>query len=201
MWENEKNEIRQLYNSEQYFKGLKKSFNLLKLIKNTKDFDMLYFCNFFIAIIYHQLENFEMAIKYAKITKTFVEDTANRMKINWLISWYYEKINIQKAVEYIDLAIEDCCIIESKENLYGARVHKAFLINDSRMAIEAINKLKSIKMQSERMDEVYQDLFMIYIHTGDLIKAQYTLKNINNIGLRNLLLNKIYKQSKAANGF
>lgn len=201
MWEDEKNKVKNLFNCGQYVVCLKMCFRLLKIFENDKNFDHKYYCNYLIAITYYQLENYALAIKYAKIAKTFVENIASRMRINWLISCYYEKFNINEAVNYIDLAIQDCLSIQSEENLYGALVHKAFLTNDSQMAIDSINELKRININKERLDAAYQDLLMIYIHTNKFLKAQKTLNNIQDKNLKKLLLNKIYDQPKVVNGF
>lgn len=193
IFEKDKEEIRDLYRKDK-ITCLNKCTKLLHSIMDVGNFNIKYFCHYFIARVFYDLDQYEQALKHAKIAKSYTETITDRMRIHWLISYFSEKYDINKAIEFLEYALKDACEIESEENIFGLLVHKAFLTNNEELMIDAINNLIRLGVDDNRLDLAYKDLFIMYYEKNELLKAQIILKKIKNKNIKNELSNKIYNQ-------
>lgn len=192
-----KNEIIELVNGRQYMKCLQQCFKLLKLLdkKDNYSFRYLFFCYRTISTIYSVLEQFNLALKFIKKAKIYIELYTDEVLYHWTVSYYYYKLNkYDLALKHINYAIDICANkLENTKWLYGALVHKALLTNDEKLMLEAIQKSIDLNVEQYRIDEYYQDLFELYLNNKKYQKAFDTLRYIKSTTLRMKLYQRMHQ--------
>lgn len=195
IYQNIMNEIKELAKEKHYIECLQKCFIFLKMLdkKDNFSFRYLFFCYRFISTIYSILDQYELALKYIKKARIYIELYTDEALYYWIVSYYYYKLNnYTLSLKHIDRVIEICSNnIKHDDWLYGALIHKALLTNDEVLMLEAIQESKKLNVPAYRMDEYYQDLFELYMNNKEYQKAFDTLHYIASHSLRMKLYNKI----------
>lgn len=203
--------INELYSNRKYLECRQACFELLKNIDVNDKYNerKVFICYYKISCIYQRFGRYETAIKYAKKAKIhcgFIsEDTGllyDRLHLNWTFSFCYYKVNIDKSTKFIEYVIKDALKIMQKdideteknaaEVAYNeAHVHKALMLNDEQMLLDALEVLDKYEYDNGRWDEILEDKFIFYYRRNNKKKAIEVAYQINNDTLRMMLLDKV----------
>lgn len=194
MYESKRKKINDMYLHDVYQECLKECFSLINIIPSPSEeyIDIFFDCYYKISSVYISLGEMGRAIKYLKLALKYVgtnkdklkdeleSNKANRARANWLLSYYYMNMSSKKAIKHIQKAIDDYAFINDDENLYGALVHKGYLMRNTTLITDSIKVLKHLNIHTARMNEIYADLIKCYVAQGDYIKAQHAILNISD---------------------
>lgn len=204
---NEKRElVRQLRKQDKYEECIEVcEDSAQKIIKdgvnrrNTDDVRSFYYMS---AKCYKNINKVEIAIQMIRKSLEYCIIETYIIYNYWLLAecykeqgFYNEAIKLyDKCIEYfksqLPLAVNSLCF----ENLINVISSKSFLINDIKMAEEALNTYLnkcSNDLDNDILDRLYENLFYLYKNNNYSHKARKITNEINNENLKNKLLNKI----------
>jgi tetratricopeptide (TPR) repeat protein len=163
----------------------------MKKLKEDENLDneMIWWVCFRIALAYDELGASKLALKWLQKAVKYTEIPARIIQNYWELGMISEKSNINLAIKYYDVAIQECLEIKHNVFLISLVGNKAILQDDI-VAVQKTEKLLSKITEEEcqyyyRSKEymynvVYENYAKIYIHTKQFIKARHAINQIIN---------------------
>jgi hypothetical protein len=183
------------YNEHDYSECLKRTKDFLQLIKDKKASDYNFFFTYMMfSKIYNNLGDKDRALTYVKLSTKYLYQYRDEKFLSILNKWQYamiyKQLNKNKAINYF----HHCYMIAISEKMYelaSGLMEEIALIDNSiensiqnmkfaiELYIEKAEVMKHIDKQN-RLDEMYSNLFCLYIKNNDTFNAYKTLHNIKN---------------------
>lgn len=179
---------------------------LLKRFFEDNSFDW-WFVNYNTALAYKKLGDIKNAIKYVKKSMQRYEFKSNYIQSLWLLGSIQEQLkNNRKAVQIYKRCCHCYKEIEAHEFRFCMMFNMARLLNQSNTMRLIIKVYKNSDYDNSvetygdmtkesTLNNMYKELFELYIGNSDLKSAINLVHNIDNIGLKNelkhLLRNKM----------